>query len=148
MHERREIGFQLRLLGNLIKRDIECSNAKNCRGNMRGVHGWAIGYLYENRNNDVFQKDFEAALSIRGSTSSSILKNLESKNIIERKSVDYDGRLKKIVLTERAIGEHEKIMAEIADREKRLRKGLTEQEIDCFFTVIEKLKKNMEENND
>ena len=39
---------------------------------------------------------------------------------------------------------HKKICEDIAEREKRLRAGINEEELKTFFCVMEKLKKNME----
>ena len=39
---------------------------------------------------------------------------------------------------------HTAICRDIAAREKRLRKGLTDEELEAFFRIAEKLKKNME----
>lgn len=111
---------------------------------MKGVNGWAISYFYQNRDKDIFQKDFEKNFSIRGSTASKILKTMEQKELIQRVSVSNDARCKKIVLTEKAIDLHLKIVNEIENREKRLRNGITEEELKVFFEVMKKLSANME----
>ena len=116
-----DIGFILRKLSNLIKRDIEKSKMKLGIDSVKGVNGWAISYFYENRNKDIFQKDFEGHFSIRRSTASVILKNMEQKGLIERKCVESDARLKKIILTDKAIDLHKKITNDIINREQRLR---------------------------
>ena len=48
------------------------------------------------------------------------------------------------MLTDKAIKTHTAICRDIAAREKRLRKGLTDEELEAFFRIVEKLKKNME----
>lgn len=138
----------MRRLSNLIKRDVENSRIKLGLDPVKGVNGWAIAYFYENRDKDIFQKDFENKFSIRGSTASRILKTMEQKGFIERVSVENDARLKKIVLTEKAVDIHKRITKEIENREKRLRKGITEQELKQFFEVIQKLSANMENEYD
>ena len=148
MNKENDVGFALRKLSNLIKRDIEKSKAKLGLDTIGGVNGWAIGFFYENRGKDIFQKDFEEQFSIRRSTASNILKTMEQKGFIERVNVESDARLKKIVLTEKAIDLHEKIMCEIEEREKRLRIGIDPEEMKTFFNVMKKLCANMEENDD
>ncbi len=143
-----EIGFLVRRLSNLIKRDVESSKARMGLDPVTGVNGWAIGYFYENRERDIFQKDFENQFSIRPSTASNILKSMEQKGLIERKSVESDARLKKIVLTEKAVVLHEKICREIALREKRLKKGIDKEDLKTFIKVMNMLSANMEEDND
>lgn len=148
MKRENEIGFVVRRLSNLIKRDVESSKQRIGLDPLTDVNGWAIGYLYDNRDKDIFQKDFENKFSIRPSTASNILKTMEQKGFIERVSVESDARLKKIVLTDKAIEIHKKVIIEIEDREKRLKSGIGEEELKVFFSVMKKLSANMEENDD
>ncbi len=143
-----DIGFVVRKLSNLIKRDVEKSRIKLGFENIKGINGWAIAYFYENRDKDIFQKDFETKFSIRRSTASVILKTMEQKGLIERISVRCDARLKKIVLTEKAVDIHKKITKEIEEREARLRKNVSDQELNVFFNCITKFCANMEDQND
>ncbi len=147
MVEKKHIGFEIRNLSNLIKRDVEKSRLYSYCSST-GLHGWAIGWFYENQDRDVFQRDFEERFSIRRSTASNILSLMEKNGLIVRVGVDYDARLKKIVLTDRAVELHREITAEIEQREKRMVSGLTPDEIECFFSVVNKIKNNLEEKDD
>ena len=148
MKERNDIGFKVRILSNLIKRDVEKSKNELGFELPKGINGWAITYFFDNRKKDVFQKDFEAQFSIRRSTASAILKTMEQNGFITRESVDYDARLKKIVLTEKAIKIHKAVLNNRDEREERLRQGLTETEIENFLKTADRLIQNMEESND
>lgn len=148
MTRENDVGFTVRRLSNLIKRDVEKSKLRLGLDPVGGVNGWAIGFLYENRDKDVFQKDFEEHFSIRRSTASNMLKTMEQKGFIERVSVESDARLKKIVLTEKAVELHKKIMEEIKLREERLRSGVDSAELETFFKVMKQLSANMEDNDD
>jgi len=148
MNRENDIGFTVRRLSNLIKRDVEKSKIRLGLDPVGGVNGWAIGFLYENRDKDIFQKDFEEQFAIRRSTASNILKSMEQKGFIVRVNVESDARLKKIVLTEKAIELHKKIMEEIKRREERLRSDIDAAELETFFKVMEKLSANMEDNDD
>lgn len=139
----RDIVFEIRTLNNLIKRDIEGCSGKHHAGHNKGVHGWAIGYFYENSDRDIFQKDFEEKFQIRRSTASNILKLMEKNGLIRRISVASDARLKKIVLTDEAIKLHKAILSDIHERDARLRRGLTEEEINTFFSVMKKFETNL-----
>ena len=49
MPSERDVGFEIRTLSNLIRRDVEKNiAAMDPKPNGR-VHGWAINYFYENR---------------------------------------------------------------------------------------------------
>ena len=62
MEHKKRIGFEVRALNNLIKRDVERSKVFQ---KTTGLHGWAIGWLIENRDKEIFQRDFEERFSIR-----------------------------------------------------------------------------------
>lgn len=148
MKERNDIGFKVRILSNLIKRDVEKSKDELGFKLPKGINGWAITYFFDNINKDVFQKDFETEFSIRRSTASNILKTMEQNGFITRESVDYDARLKKIKLTEKAINIHKAVLNNRDLREERLRSGLTREEIEFFLKIADRLIANMEEKND
>lgn len=147
MKREKTIGFQIRTLNNLIKRDFEKSK-NDILGSSTGVHGWAIGYFYENSNKDIFQKDFENHFSIRRSTATKMLQLMEKNGLISRVSVEYDARLKKIVLTDKAIDIHKKIIDDIINREKRLVNGISKEDLEIFYKVANQIRINLEENND
>lgn len=147
MQPERTVGFEVRSLNNLIKRDVERSEIFNmCR--TTGLHGWAIKYFYDNREKDIFQRDFEERFSIRRSTASKMLGLMEKKGLIERQSVSSDARLKKIVLTEKAVQLHERITQDILEREKRLLAGISPEKLEIFYEVIDTIKANLEVKND
>jgi DNA-binding MarR family transcriptional regulator len=148
MKERNEIGFKVRILANLIKRDVEKSKSELGIDLPKGINGWAISYFFDNSDKDIFQKDFENEFSIRRSTASNILKTMEQNGFITRESVLSDARLKKIVLTEKAINIHKSVLKSINEREERLRQNLSDQEIETFLKITDKLIKNMEDSND
>ena len=148
MQRENNIGFNIRRLSNYIKRDIEKSSVSQKIVLPKGVNGWAIGYFYENREKQIFQRDFENRFSIRRSTASNILKTMEQNGFIKRVSVESDARLKRIILTDKAIQIHQNIMNDITNREKRMRKGFTDSEIETFLSMINRFITNLEEQDD
>ena len=129
----------------LIKRYIDNSTDKAKFKKMTGAHGWAIGFFYHNRDRDIFQRDFEKECNVRPSSATSMLKLMEKNGLIKRVGVDYDARLKKIVLTEKAIKIQETLDEKFAALEKRLSEGISEEELETFFTVLSKIRKNIGE---
>lgn len=144
MPQEKSIGFEIRSLYNSIRRDIEKNVKDSVEGPDSGVHGWAINFFHENKDKDIFQKDFEEKFQIRRSTASNILKLMERNGYIKRVSVQSDARLKKIVLTEKAVNVHNFISSDIEKREKRMREGITEEELKLFFEITAKMKKNLD----
>ena len=139
----RRIGFEIRTVHNLIKRNMDSKKPPELNA-ATGVHGWVIHYFYKNRDHDTFQRDFETHFSIRRSTATQILKLMETNGLITRQPVPYDGRLKKIVLTEKAIEIHNKIDKNMDEMEETLTRGITPEEEDTFYRVLDKIKANLE----
>ncbi len=140
------VGMEIKCLNNLVKR-YHCSSLlmKEC-DNLTGTHGFILGYLAEmSDKQDVFQKDVEKRFDIRRSTASEILNLMERNGLIVRESVDYDARLKKIVLTDKAKDLCERIDEQFAETENMLTKGISEEELGTFFAVIDKMKANISE---
>lgn len=144
MNHKKAIGFEIRTISNLIKRNLEKSPTKKYIDNLTGTHGWIIGYLCHNTHKDIFQRDLENEFSIRRSTATGILKLMEKNELIIREPVPSDARLKKIILTQKALDMHELVRKDIKQLETQLIQGLSNDEVEAFFSIIEKMKKNME----
>ena len=129
MNENREVGLEIRRMNNLIRREVEKFECKRCGDKDLGTNGWILGYIYDHRDKDVFQKDIEDEFTIRRSTVSNILKLLEQKGMIVREPVSYDARLKRITLTEEAIDIHMTIRKDVSKLESKLTKGISKEEI-------------------
>ena len=96
------------------------------------------------KDKDIFQKDIEATFNIRRSTATGLLQCLEGNGFVKRVSVDYDARLKKIVLTTKAHEFKELLESHIQKMEEILFKDLEPQEVDDLIRIIGKIKKNLE----
>ena len=100
--EEKRIGIEIRVLANLIGRCLNEVGFNDEQNSLTGPQGLVLGYLYDHQEHDIFQKDIEAAFNVRRSSATGLLQCLEANGFIERVSVAYDARLKKIVLTEKA----------------------------------------------
>lgn len=143
----RRIGFELHRSSRIIKRYMDNDATKSYVDKITGTHGWIIGYLYNNRHRDIFQKDFEKEFDIRRSTASKILALMESNELIKRQSVPGDARLKKIVLTEKAIEVQSVVEEAFRKMEAKIKEGISDEELEIFFRVLDKVNKNMERND-
>lgn len=108
------------------------------------MHGWIMRYLYENREHDIFQKDIEKTFSIGRSTVTNIIQLLEKMGYVRREFVEHDARLKKVILTEKGVKNHESIEALIIKLDGMLEENIGEDELEMFFKVTDKIKKNLE----
>ena len=128
----------------MIKRYMDSAAIKNYVDEMTGTHGWALGYFCRNRDRDIFQKDFEKHFDIRRSTASSILSLMEKNGLITRESVESDARLKKIVLTRKALEIHLKVEQAFDKMESDISEGISDEEMENFLKTVDKIKNNIE----
>ncbi len=144
----RKLGFEIGRTSRLIKRYIDSDASRSYVEKMTGTHGWAVGYFYRNRHKDMFQKDFEQEFDIRRSTASSILSLMEKNGLITRESVPYDARLKKIVLTQKALEVQSYVDKNFARFEKTIQQNISDEELEVFFAVLDKINSNLERNDE
>lgn len=143
--EKKYVGMEIRALDNLIKRFIDNSINKERLVQVTGSNGWIIGYLWDNKEKDLFQKDLESEFHITRSTTSKVVNLMVEKGLIRREEVKGDARLKKLVLTQKAV-EMAKEMEEGHERiERQIIKGFTKEELKQFYSYLDRLKQNVKQ---
>lgn len=143
MHKRK-IGFEIKSTSNRISRQILYFSAINESERLTGMHGWVLGFLYDNRDRDIFQKDLENIIETRKSSITNMLQTMEQNGLIVRQSVDKDARLKKILLTQKGIDLQSRIKYTLNNFEENLKEGISNEEIEVFYKVLEKINKNLD----
>ncbi len=141
---KKRLGFEISRTSKLIRRRLDNSATKDYIDNLTGNHGRAIGFLWCNRHRDVFQKDFEQEFNIRRSTASAMLSLMEKNGLITRENVSYDARLKKIVLTDKAVEIQHSVNKSLDEFEEVISRGITDDELDVFVRVLSKINTNLE----
>lgn len=139
-----KVGFEIRRLDHTISRTIEARVKAEGIDEIPLMNGWIMRYLYENRKKDIFQKDIEKFFSIGRSTVTNIIQILEKKGYVRRESVEYDARLKKVILTEQGIESHEKIEAIIGCLNHRMIQGIEDDDLQVFLRVADQIRRNVE----
>lgn len=140
------VGRRIKIINNLMKRSMDkffCQRPD--RATL--MHTWILGFL-QNRQDagkDTFQKDIETEFSINRSTTSEMLKLMCKNGMISRVPVDYDARLKKIVLTEKSLKFNQELSRKMNELDKILIKGLSESEVETFLKLCDKLIDNLNE---
>ena len=140
------VSFSLQATSHQVKRLMAAKMSDILDDNSNMMQSRIVGYIYNRKEEDVFQKDIEELLKIRRSTATGMLNTLEKKGLIHRKPVSYDARLKKLEITPAGIVFSEKAVNCIHEVERQVSCGLTEEEITAFFNVLDKIKKNVEDN--
>lgn len=131
-----KISHRLRRRSQAVQESIGISEAQ----------GRILNYIIaEGARRSVYQKDIEEEFDLRPPTASSILRSLEKQEMISRVPDETDGRLKKIVFTEKADKIRSALTEEIVETERRLLQGISEEEQHMFLRLAEKMFHNLEE---
>lgn len=139
----RKIPFEIKTLDNMINRKI-CENEKRRHDkSISHVHVSILKYLYQNRDKTVYQSDIERKIGVRRSTISGILKTMEKMGFIKRVDSDSDARKKEIFLTNKSINKYKEMEKKVTQFETLLTNGISYEELNVFFKVIDKLKENL-----
>lgn len=97
--KKEHIGRKVVVLSHIIRRNID---QRTEEAGLSGPQSRMLHYIAENSaKKDVFQRDVENEFHIRRSSVTSLVQQLEKSGLITRVSVDFDARLKKLVLTEK-----------------------------------------------
>lgn len=126
----------------LARRSIEKNFLKLDRQLTR-VNAFIIKYLVKNNDKQIFQKDIEEKFGITKSTASSVLKLMEEKQLIERKSLPNDGRFKQLLPTQKAVDIHNSIKQTILEDENLFFNNFSNEELTSFKILLKKLKDNI-----
>lgn len=126
-------------LSNKLRRKQETLPS---RKHFSGAQGRTLHFLLS-QSGDIFQRDIEEEYSIRPSTATELLKQMEQNGLIVRVAAPQDNRLKKIVVTEKALCYREQVISDLTHLEQSLTAGISEQDLDVFFRVIEKMMDNL-----
>lgn len=136
------LGGLIHKVAHKMKREIDHANQKL---GVSGVQGRIIGYVRcESKNRDVFQKDIEEHFELRGPSVTSTLQNLEKMGFIVRESIPTDQRLKRIVLTKKALDIHNQITKNIEQVEKEAFSSINKEEEQLLSDLLKRILNNIE----
>ena len=140
-----KLGLDISKINHIISRKMDASVINAIDDNLTISQAYVIDFISnEGKNKEIFQKDLERELDLKRSSVSLMLNNMEKSDLIERVPVTEDARLKKIVLTEKSKKIYEKISIAIDSIENRLSEDITQEEIEVFQIVLEKIRNNLE----
>lgn len=145
MEQRRQLAFLLRMINNKIKNIIRKSSPGGEKAPGSQLQGGILGYLYHRQEQPVYQRDIEKEFRISRATATNTLQAMERNGFLVRKALDKDARLKRIQMTEEALQGHRKIEDHIEMMNSRMLQGLTVQETDELYRLLDVVMKNLEE---
>lgn len=139
--EKDDVGKKIQMLSRQIKRRMDTALSEY---QITGRQVAILLYIYEeSRKRDVYAKDIELAFDMRRASVTGILKLMEKNGIIIREGSSKDARLKKLILTDRAKEARQKLKKEIISVEKNLTKDIPKENLKIFYSVMNKMSKNL-----
>ncbi len=126
-------------LSNKLRRKIDAFSSKK---DFSSSQGRVLHFLLA-QTRDVFQKDIEEEYGLRPPTATELLKKMEQNGLIHREAAADDARLKRIVLSGKAMQYKDIVIEDITNLEQELTKGISKKELAVFFNVIEKMLENI-----
>jgi len=77
--EDRKIGPEIHCTDLKLSRNLSAHVRKSGVDEVTMMHGWIIRYLYENREQDIFQKDIEQRFAVGRSTVTNLIQLMEKR---------------------------------------------------------------------
>ena len=139
----KHLGHKFRIIHNMIDKYFE-KRWDDSIHYLTRVQCATLYYLYDHRDQNVFQKDIEAAFSITGATATNILKGLERQKLIMREPMPEDARLKKIVLLESGVVCHKQAYRNMIHMEETLAEGFSEEDLETLRNMLDHIIANLE----
>lgn len=144
MKPKQNIALEIKCMDNMISRHI-INKAKDLEMTftLTPVQFKILHYLFKNEGEVIYQNDIEKLIESRRSTTSGILNTMEKNNLIKRVASKTDARKKQIVLTPYCKEYYNKMLKQRQIFEAKLKKNITNEELETFFKVTEKIKSNI-----
>lgn len=100
-------------------------------------------YLLKHKDENICQKDLERETHLKKASITGTLDSLQDKGIIIRKQSEDDKRKNFIMLSQKALNARDKIQTKMLNIEERIKVGVTQEELDTFYRVMDKVKDNL-----
>lgn len=141
MQNKNHLGYEIHILDKMIGRTFHALFEKE---DITKMQNWIIHYLYDHKEESIYQKDIESQFHIARSTATGILKGMEKRGFIIRESIDSDARLKRLLLTDKAVHLQQQLISNIQQMENALRTNISEEEITIFLKVMHQMCSNID----
>ena len=143
-HHNQHIVLTLKILTNLFTRKLEEGIRKEVQNSITPVQAQILSFFGRTKRRSIPQREIQKEFGIRGSTAANILRLMENNHLISRSPSPTDARQNMVTLTEKSQDLCNKHLAFFQEFEQTLQSDLTEEELKQFFSITEKLKKNLE----
>ena len=115
---------------------------------LAGPQGFAVRYLFENQDKEIFIKDIEKRLSISKSVASNLVKRMEKNGFVELVTSDKDKRYKYVHLTDLGKKKARDVKHFREAIHEQLLEGISKEDAETAFRVFHQIRKNLEKNKE
>lgn len=148
MKKEDSVGYQMRMFNLVMMKYLEHSQEKVGLDHVKGPQAWALFYLVNNHNKEIFQIDLETEMGIRKSTASKLVERLVNNGYLTTQPAKSDGRKKQLLVTEKAIQHNSLVKTIFHESEMALRQDVSKEDITQFLTTVKKFNVNLAERLD
>lgn len=142
------LGHELRCTSNMLKHHVDEQLDKKVDCRLTSMQGTVIGYIAHHPDKEIFQRDIEAEFKMKRSSASEMLQLMEKNGLLMRCPVERDARLKKIVLTEKALQYHRQIEQTILQTDEYIAQRIGEREFEQLILLLRQIRKIISERKD
>lgn len=135
-------GLEIRILRNMTNRYLTATRPQEA-DTATGGNTPILMFLVKHRGEEIFQYDIEKRFGIARSTASRVLGLMEKKGLIERQAVERDARLRRIVLTEKALPITQVLYESASQMEQIMLKGLSTRDQRKLLGYLTTMKNNL-----
>lgn len=139
----RKLAVEIHIADVLLKRAGDACDEIYNEKQLTGTHGYILGYLAKHADTPIYQKDIESHFGIRRSSVSGLLTLMEKNGLIERKAVNSDARLKRIVMTDKGRALHADTMNAFERIAAKALEGVSAADLDAFYNVLNTIQRNL-----
>jgi len=138
------IGLRINRLSRALKRNLQLTiSTQKIVDEVTASNGYILGYLYDNRDHTIYQKDIERRHGLGKSAVASIMSKMEEDGLISREVEKSDTRLKKVSLTPKGEQVHLRIVQSLQWLDQKQTEQITPEEKKIFFEILAKIEKNV-----
>lgn len=135
----KEIAYLDHLMSEYISKDYDFKRMFN----MTQFH--IMMYLIKHSDDDICQKDLEIEANLKKASITGVIDSLARKGFVERVQAEDDKRKNYIRMTKKSLDLKSMIEKNVTELNDFMTKGISKKELDNFFSVIERIKNNIEE---
>ena len=132
--------IQFKILNTAIERTL---NNELAELGLTYTQATVIGFLKQNANKEICQRDIEYNLGLTHPTVSSILNRMEESKLIVTAPQQFDHRYKNIVLTEKALEVSSRVHKKIEKITNKMTAGITSEQNEMLSEILSKLIANI-----